>query len=305
MSNISLSNQCVLVTGGGGFIGSHLVDQFVKRNEVRVLDNFTTGSRENVHQSAEVIEGDVRDSNDLSAAVEGVDIVFHQAAQVSVERSIESPEKSFRSNTIPILTLLELAREHDFRVVFASSCAIYGDPQTIPIAEEHRLTPESPYGVEKLTGDYYTRIYHELYDVETVALRYFNVYGPRQSGGDYSGVIGIFKSQAEEGRPITIEGDGGQTRDFVHVSDIVQANCRAAVTENLGEAFNVGTGSSTTISQLAEMIQEISSSSAEIVHTKERSGDIEHSEASIKKIQQQMGFQPMIKLKKGLKKFIK
>jgi UDP-glucose 4-epimerase len=298
------TEQTVLVTGGAGFIGSHLVDRLVDDNEVRVLDNLSTGSRENLPEDAELIVGDVRSTDDLSLATRGVDIVFHQAAQVSVERSIEDPPKSFSSNVEPTVDILELARQRDFRVIVASSCAIYGEPEYTPIDESHRTEPRSPYGLEKLTVDRYTRLYNELYDVETVALRYFNVYGPRQSAGDYSGVISIFREQAESGEDLTVEGDGQQTRDFVHVDDIIRANMYAAGTKETGYAYNVGTGSATSIQELAETIQDLSDSNPDIVHIAERKGDIVESEADITMIQEKMGFEPRIPLQQGLKSLI-
>ncbi|WP_251344435.1 NAD-dependent epimerase/dehydratase family protein [Haloplanus halophilus] len=295
------TDQTVLVTGGAGFIGSHLVDRLVDDNEVRVLDNLSTGSRENLPAHAELIVGDVRSTDDLSRATQGVDIVFHQAAQVSVERSIEDPPGSFSSNLEPTIDILELARQRDFRVIVASSCAIYGNPEYTPIDEGHRKEPSSPYGLEKLTVDRYTRLYNELYDIETVALRYFNVYGPRQSAGDYSGVISIFREQAESGEDLTVEGDGQQTRDFVHVDDIVRANMYAAETDETGYAYNVGTGSATSIRELAETIQDLSDSNSDIVHIAERKGDIAESEADITLIRDKMDFEPRIPLQQGLK----
>lgn len=305
MSDIGPTDQTVLVTGGAGFIGSHLVDSLVVDNDVRVIDDLSTGKRDNVHPDATLIEADVRDEDALLTALDGVDVVFHQAAQVSVTRSVESPRESFSTNTTPSLTILDRAREHGFRVVIASSCAIYGDPDTTPIAESHRTDPRSPYGLEKLTVDRYVRLYHDLYGVESVALRYFNVYGPRQSGGDYSGVISIFKRQAMADEPLTVEGDGSQTRDFVHVDDVVRANLLAAETEAVGEAYNVGTGSTITIKELAALIRDLSGTSAPIQHVEGREGDIEKSQADISKIRTRMGFEPTIELARGLEMLLR
>ena len=300
MNDIGPTDQTVLVTGGAGFIGSHVVDALVSDNEVRAIDNLSTGKRGNVHPEATLIEGDIRDSERLHNAMEGVDIVFHQAAQVSVARSVETPQESFSVNTAPSLAVLEHARKQGCRVVIASSCAIYGDPTTTPISESDPKDPQSPYGVEKLTVDRYTRLYHELYDVEAIALRYFNVYGPRQSGGDYSGVIGIFKDQATSGEPLTVEGDGTQTRDFIHVDDVVRANLLAAETEAVGEVYNVGTGTTVTIKGLAELIRECSGADVPIQHVAGRDGDIEESQADISKIREHMGFAPTVSLTDGL-----
>lgn len=298
------SNQTVLVTGGAGFIGSHLVDRLIQSNEVRVLDNLSTGSRTNPPADAELVVGDVRDTELLSELTQDIDIVFHQAAQVSVQRSIEDPSESFSTNLEPTVELLELARKRGFRVVVASSCAIYGDPVYTPIDEEHRTSPNSPYGLEKLTLDRYTQLYNDLYDVETVALRYFNVYGPRQSASDYSGVIGIFREQAANGDDLTVEGDGQQTRDFIHVDDVIQANMYAAETKETGHAYNVGTGSATSIQELAETVQSLSESTPDIAHVEGRTGDIAESRADITKIQDKMGFEPDVSLREGLRSLI-
>ena len=300
MSKHGPKNKTVLVTGGAGFIGSHLVDSLVPNNEVRVLDNFSTGSHENLNSEAEVIETDLRNEKATENALQDVDLVFHQAAQVSVTRSIEQPQESFSNNLAATLNILEQARTNDFRVVLASSCAIYGDPEETPVPESHPKDPQSPYGLEKLTVDRYARLYHNLYDVETVALRYFNVYGPRQSGGDYSGVISIFKRQAENDEPLTVEVDGEQTRDFVHVDDVVRANLLAAETDRVGEAYNVGTGSTVTIRELAEQIRAVSGSDSAIRHVDGRNGDIERSQADIGRIRSRMRFEPKISLTEGL-----
>lgn len=304
MNELGPTNQTILVTGGAGFIGSHLVDSLVSDNRVRVIDNFSTGSQNNINPEAEVIEADLRNEDATANALENVDLVFHQAAQVSVTRSIERPEESFSNNLAATLNILEQARNKDFRVVLASSCAIYGDPKETPISESDKKDPQSPYGLEKLTVDRYARLYHEIYNTETVALRYFNVYGPRQSGGDYSGVISIFKQQAENDQSLTVEGDGKQTRDFVHVDDVVRANLLAAETDYVGAAYNVGTGSTVTIRKLAEQIKNISGSNSDIRHVEQREGDIRQSQADIERIQDQLGFEPTISLAEGLRSLI-
>lgn len=300
MSEVGPQDETVLVTGGAGFIGSHLVDRLVLNNEVRVLDNFSTGSHTNLNPEAELIETDLRNEAATERALQDVDVVFHQAAQVSVTRSVEQPQESFSNNLAATLNILEQARTNDFRVVLASSCAIYGEPEETPIDELDPKDPTSPYGLEKLTVDRYARLYHDLYDVETVALRYFNVYGPRQSGGDYSGVISIFKEQAENDEPLTVEGDGDQTRDFVYIDDIVHANLLAAETDHVGAAYNVGTGTTVTIRELAEQIRDVSGSNSEIKHVEEREGDIERSQADIGRIRNRMGYEPTVSLSEGL-----
>ncbi|WP_137284527.1 NAD-dependent epimerase/dehydratase family protein [Halorussus salinisoli] len=299
-----ISEKTILVTGGGGFIGSHIADALTAQNDVRILDDFSTGSRTNVPATATIIEGDIRDEDTLATAMSGVDIVFHQAALVSVQQSIEQPETSHSINLKATISLLEHAREEDARVVAASSAAIYGEPQTVPVTETAPKTPTSPYGADKLSLDHYMRLYYNLYGVETVALRYFNAYGPRQTAGDYSGVISIFKEQAMNGNPITVNGEGTQTRDFVHVDDIVQANLRAATTSHVGEAYNIGTGSSVTIQELAESIHEVADSESEIVHTDPRPGDIQHSCADITKAREHLKYSPNVSLETGLETLI-
>lgn len=294
-----LEGRTVLVTGGGGFVGGHLAANLVDDVELRVLDDFSNGSRDRVPDGAEVVEGDVRDAERLREAMAGVDCVFHQAAVVSVERSVEAPEETHEVNVDATLSVLERARETGARVVFASSAAIYGAPESVPIAEDAPKRPSSPYGLEKLGADQYCRLYADLYGVETVALRYFNIYGPGQSGGPYSGVITKFRSQAREGGPITVQGDGSQTRDFVHVSDVVRANRLAATTDRTGEAFNVGTGRSIDVATLARIVSE-AAGGVDVVHTDPRSGDIRDSLADVSKARSLLGYEPTVELESGI-----
>ena len=294
-----------LVTGGAGFIGSHLADRLVDDCTVTVYDDLSTGSRDNVPEDAEFIHADIRDDDTLRDAVDAADIVFHEAAQVSVQRSVGDPATSHAVNIDPLLTILEAARDTNTRVVFASSAAIYGHPESLPINESHPKTPTSPYGLEKLTADHYCRLYHDRYGVDAVVLRYFNAYGPGQQGGDYSGVISIFRDQARAGDEITVEGDGTQTRDFVHVDDIVEANLLAAATdEAAGETFNIGTGDSIEIRELAETIRDVTDSTADIVHVDSRPGDIDHSEADISKARDVLGFEPTYDIEAGLDAYL-
>lgn len=304
MSDTELSGQTILITGGAGFIGSHIADAVHEQNEVRVLDNLSTGSRENVPYGAELLEGDIRDRDALSRAIDGVDIVFHKAAMVSVPASVEQPKHCHETNGTATLDILEAARANDARVILASSAAIYGQPETVPVSEDAPKRPESPYGLEKLSADYYTQLYADRYGVETVTLRYFNVYGPRQTGGQYSGVICAFLEQARSGGPLTVEGDGEQTRDFVHVDDVVQANLRAATTDMTGTSYNIGTGSDISIRALAETIQSLAATDAEIVHTDPRPGDIERSNANISKAREQLGYTPTVSITDGLAQLI-
>jgi UDP-glucose 4-epimerase len=294
----------VLVTGGAGFIGSHLTDALVPDHDVTVLDDFSSGSRENVHPSTTVVEGDIRDRRQLDRAARGADVIFHEAASVSVDRSIEDPEGSHEINVDAALSTLEAARREDARCVLASSAAIYGQPDEVPIDETEPASPESPYGIEKLSVDHYARVYEDLYDLPTVALRYFNVYGPRQTASDYSGVISVFLEQAREGRPITVHGDGTQTRDFVHVDDVVRANLLAMETDHVGEAYNVGTGRAISIDDLATAVREVTDSDSEIVYTEGREGDIERSRADVGKARSMLRYESTVDLEDGLETLV-
>jgi UDP-glucose 4-epimerase len=302
MVGSTLSDRTVLITGGAGFVGSHLADRLVAGNVVRVLDDLSSGRREYVPDEAELIVGDVRDRELLAQVMDGVDVVFHEAAVVSVEDSVERPTETHDVNVDGTLQVLEAAREEDARVVVASSAAVYGHPDGVPVAEGDPKTPTSPYGIDKLAVDQYTRRYHDLYGLDTVALRYFNIYGPRQSAGAYSGVIDAFFEQARSGGPITVEGDGTQTRDFVHVADVVEANLRAATTDRVGRAFNVGTGRETEIGALAETIRDVTGEDVPIVHTDPREGDIDRSCAATARAREELGFQANRGLEEGLER---
>ncbi|QCS42132.1 NAD-dependent epimerase/dehydratase family protein [Natrinema versiforme] len=303
MDSPAIRDKTILVTGGAGFIGSHLVDALTPHNEVRILDNFTTGDRAHVPDEVTVIEGDVRDPIALQKAARGVDVIFHHAAVVSVTQSVDEPRQSNRTNLEASLLVLEQARQEDARVVVASSAAVYGHPEELPVSETAPTNPTSPYGVQKLALDQYARLYEELYDLPTVVLRYFNVYGPRQQG-PYSGVISTFLEQARADEPITIQGDGQQSRDFVHVSDVVRANLRAATTDAVGEAYNIGTGQRTTIRELAETVRDATGSSSTIVNRDPRSGDIRHSGADTSKAAHDLGFEARLGLKSGIRSLV-
>ncbi|NUC74894.1 NAD-dependent epimerase/dehydratase family protein [Haloterrigena sp. SYSU A558-1] len=303
MDTAAIRDKTVLVTGGAGFIGSHLVEALAPHNEVRILDNFSSGDRSYLPDGVTIVEGDVGDPIALQRAARGVDVIFHHAALVSVSRSVDAPRRSNETNLDASLLVLEQARQEDARVVVASSAAVYGHPDELPVSETASTDPASPYGIQKLAVDQYARRYAELYDLETVALRYFNAYGPRQRG-PYSGVISTFLEQARAGEPVTIEGDGEQTRDFVHVSDIVRANLRAATTDAVGEAYNIGTGSRTSIKELAETITDATDSDSPIVHRDSRPGDIRHSGADVSKAKRTLGFEPRVSLESGIQSLV-
>ncbi len=300
----AVTDETILITGGAGFIGSHLAKALVSDNDVRVLDNLTNGRRANVPDEATFFEVDLLDEDALARAAEDVDLIFHEAALVSVRSSVENPTASHEINTAGTLNVLEAARKNDARVVLASSAAIYGQPEHVPISENDPKTPTSPYGLDKLTIDHYARQYHELYGLETVALRYFNAYGPGQTAGDYSGVISIFCEQARQNDPITVHGDGKQTRDFVYIDDLVRANLRAATTDTVGTAYNIGTGTSVTIRELAETVVEVTDATSEITHTDGRNGDIRHSESNITAARTDLGYDPMVSLREGLERTV-
>lgn len=304
MTTTEPTDEELLLTGGAGFIGSRLADALCTANDVTVLDSLVAGERSRVPDAAEFLRADIRDEDALDDAIARTDTVFHEAAIVSVARSVEDPLESHAVNAESTLRVLEAARRHDARVVLASSAAIYGHPASIPVGEPDPKEPTSPYGLEKLTADHYARLYHDLYGLETVALRYFNVYGPGQTGGDYAGVITVFVEQALNDDPITVHGDGSQTRDFVFVDDVVRANLAAATTDVTGEAFNVGTGDSITIRELAESIRDIADSNSDIVHTDPREGDVDHSEADVSKARTHLDYEPTVSIREGLDRTI-
>jgi len=299
----------VLVTGGAGFIGSHLVDALVKTGcKVTVLDNLVTGRRSNLEHLADrinFVEGDIRDEDLLNRVIQGCEVVFHQAAVVSVTLSVEDPPHACDVNDLGTVRVLDAARKNAvWRVVMASSSAVYGDDPKLPKQEGMTPHPLSPYAVQKLSGEYYASVFNALYGLETVCLRYFNVYGPRQDpSSPYSGVISIFMDKASSGEPPVIYGDGGQTRDFVFVEDVVRANLLAAThKEAAGWVFNVGTGSFIRILDLWKLIAEISGVHLKPTFGPQRTGDIRESVSDISRIAAVIGFKPHISLHSGLEK---
>ena len=299
-------NKC-LVTGGAGFIGSNLVEHLVGASvQVKVLDNLSSGRLQNLDLCREYIEfkqGDVRDLPALQEMMSGVEVVFHQAALVSVPQSIEDPIEAAMVNDLGTLNVLEAARLRGVRrVVFASSCAVYGDLPELPKREDMDIKPLSPYAASKLHGETYARLYRDLYGLETVCLRYFNVYGPRQDpSSPYSGVISIFMDKAARGETVTIHGDGEQCRDFVYVADVVQANLLAAQRQNIsGVVINVGTGKSVTVNSLWKNISELAGVQGEPERAGFRAGDIRQSVANISRARHLLGFEPGHSLEEGL-----
>jgi nucleoside-diphosphate-sugar epimerase len=299
-----------LITGGAGFIGSHIVQHLLKANhQARVLDNFSTGKRENLafaagSRSLEIHEGDIRDAATVAAAMADIDGVFHEAALVSVPLSVEQPELSFDINARGSFNVFEAARKAGVRrVVCASSAAVYGDNAKLPLSETAAPIPLSPYGLDKLYTEQLGAMYQSLYGQQMVALRYFNVFGPRQDPkSPYSGVISIFVDRLKAGTVPTIYGDGEQTRDFVYVGDIVQANLKAMFTKSAGfRVFNVGCGRKTSLNQLLAQLKELTGSAVTPTYVDGRSGDIRHSLSDISRIQTELGYAPEYTLAEGLR----
>lgn len=301
----------VLVTGGAGFIGSHIVERLVKDgHEVVAYDNLSSGKRENlahIGPKVELIEADVRDAPQLDYYMAGCDVVFHEAAVVSVPYSVEHPQETHDVNIQGTLNVLLAAKRRGVkRVVFACSAAVYGDDPEMPKRESMRAAPMSPYGVEKMTGEHYLGVWNLLYGVETVSLRYFNVFGERQDPkSPYSGVISIFVDRALKGEPVTIYGDGGQSRDFVYVGNVVDANIRAALTPGIGgRAYNVACGKSTTLLELLDTIEGIVGSKTGRTFAPPRAGDIRESVADVTRIREDLGYDPKVGVEEGLRRLV-
>lgn len=290
----------VLVTGGAGFIGGHLVRELDSVCDVTVLDDLSVGDRAVVPEGVEFIRGDIRDGQTVADAAEGKDVIFHQAALVDVTDTIRRPLEGHGRNATGTVTVLEAARRTDARVVVASSAAIYGHPDSLPVHESDPKTPLSPYGIDKLAADQYARVYADLYDLPTVALRYFNVYGPSQSTDDGKGVVDAFFDRVRRGEPVTIHGDGTQTRDFVHVRDVVRANLLAATTDRVGRAYNIGTGTAVSIREVADQISRIVDSECEVIHEEPREGDIQHSRADVQRARTELNFESRYEFEDGL-----
>ncbi len=301
-------SELYLVTGGCGFIGSHLCEAILERGgRVRVLDNLSSGHLHNIdpwRDRIEVVIGDIGQCDTVAKAMDGVTYVFHQAALVSVFDSVARPRLNHDVNVTGTLNVLMAAREHGVkRVVAASSAAVYGNDPENPKHEGMVPSPESPYAIGKIAGEYYLRVFQSLYDLETVSLRYFNVYGPRQDPGSvYSGVISRFVHALEQGQTPVVFGDGLQTRDFVYVRDVVQANMLVMHDDRVGrgEAFNVATGRSVTLLDLLRVLGERFGVSIRPDFQPVRAGDIRESSASIKRIQHTVDYEPAYDLERGL-----
>jgi nucleoside-diphosphate-sugar epimerase len=304
-----------LVTGGGGFVGSNLVEALLRRGEdVTALDDFSTGRRSNLAEASTwarqgggvwtLVEGDIRDLDTCRKAVEGMDFVLHQAAIPSVQRSVKDPLTTNDVNVRGSLQMLVAARDARVRrFVFASSSSLYGDSETLPKVETMPAAPISPYGLQKLAGETYCRLFHRLYGLPTVALRYFNVFGPRQDpGSEYSAVIPKFMAALREGRRPRIFGDGEQSRDFTFVANVVRANLLACEAGEAawGRAFNVACGDRITLNGLLEILGELSGTRPDPEYAAARPGDIRHSLADVASAGEFLGYDPEFDLREGL-----
>jgi UDP-glucose 4-epimerase len=299
--------QKALITGGAGFIGSNLVRLLVEQGvAVRVLDSLSTGYLKNIEKlPVEFVRGDIRDFDAVRNAVAGVDVIFHLAAHIGNVKSVENPQEDVQINALGAVNLLEAARQASVRrIVYSSSAAIFGELLTMPIAEDHPQNPDSPYGVSKLAAEKYMLTYARLYGLTAVCLRYFNVYGVHQRYDAYGNVIPIFADRLVNEKPITIYGTGEQTRDFVNVKDVANANFLAATRAQQTGVYNLGSGSSITINTLAAYCQEASGIKAvDVVHAPPRRGEVLHCQADISKASAELGFIPNADILSGLREY--
>ncbi|HET9193260.1 MAG TPA: SDR family oxidoreductase [Vicinamibacterales bacterium] len=295
-----------LVTGGAGFIGSHLAEELARRGErVRIADSFITGKRENLKHipGVELIEGDLADLAVAQQAVAGVDYVLHQAAIPSVPRSVQDPITSNRANIDASVNVLVAARDAGVRrLVYAGSSSAYGDTPTLPKVETMGTAPRSPYALQKLVAEQYCQMFTRLYGLETVTIRYFNVFGPRQDpSSPYSGVISLFIRALVEGRQPTIYGDGEQTRDFTYVANVVDGVLRACTAPDAsGEVINVATGGRISLNQLFDVLKGLTGADSSPLYAEPRAGDVRDSQADIGKARRLLGYQPLVALDQGL-----
>ena len=300
-----------LVTGGAGFIGSHIVDELLKRGEeVRVLDNFSTGKRENLEPflgHIELIEGDLRSHHQVRDAVRGVNYISHQGALPSVPRSVQDPITSDQVNVGGTLNILEAAKEEGVkRVVLASSSSVYGANEEVPKLETMIPEPISPYAVTKLTGEYYCKVFSHIFGLETVSLRYFNVFGPKMDPTSaYSTFISIFVVGMLSDSPLVVHGNGTISRDFTYITNVVNANMRALDTEGVsGEVFNVGCGESQSLNEIIDILRELIGRAGSISNGPPRSGDAQQSMADIAKAREMLSYEPEVSVREGLRRVV-
>ena len=297
-----------VVTGGGGFIGSNIVRQLLVEGwDVTVVDDFSTGYERNLERApqATLLRGDIRDEALMDRALDGARVVFHLAASVGNKASIDHPFRDADINVRGTLVVLEAMRKRRVgKIVYSSSAGIFGELKTLPIREDHPIEPLSPYGATKLAGEKLVLAYGGLYGFESVALRYFNVYGPHQRFDAYGNVIPIFAHRMLSGEPITIFGDGEQTRDFVNVNDVAQANIRSGTTAGVTGAFNVGSATRISINDLAGMMYRILGIEPQIRYGEPRPGDVRDSLADVSRAQRAFGFDPAVELESGMREYL-
>lgn len=305
--------KLALVTGGAGFIGSHLVDGLLGAGyAVRVIDDFSSGNRANLARVADridIVEGSIVNENDCRRACDGADVIFHQAAVPSVPRSIDEPMPSHASNIDGTFGLLMAARAAGVRrVVYAASSSAYGETEVQPKVESMTSVPLSPYAVQKLTGEHYCQVFASCFGLSTIALRYFNVFGPRQNPkSQYAAAIPAFITAIHEDRPPTVYGDGEQTRDFTYIENVVNANLKAAAAGDAasGQVMNIACGSAISVNQIIAMINEALGKSVQPEYLPTRPGDIKHSLADISKARELIGYNPEISIEEGLNRTIR
>ncbi|MDP2302758.1 MAG: SDR family oxidoreductase [Ignavibacteria bacterium] len=304
-----MKRKKIVITGGAGFIGSHIAEYWSNQNEdVVVLDNLRSGYKKNINGLSNVnfVEGSITNKELVEEVVTNADYVFHLAAMISVPESVINPYECVEINIIGLLNILEAAKKHSVKkIIHSSSAAVYGDNPESPKHTNMKPEPKSPYGITKLDGEYYLQMYKENFGINTTSLRYFNVFGPRQDPkSQYAAAIPIFVASALKNDDIIIYGDGEQTRDFVYVKDVVQANILAATNDSLSGVFNVGNGYSISINKLVEMVLSLTESTSKIIYKEERAGDIKHSLASIDDTKMNLKFSPQFDLLKGLEETI-
>ena len=291
------------MTGGAGFIGSHLVDALIAAGlRVRTIDNFITGRREGVNRAAEMVEADIRDASSIANAFDGVDTVFHVAAQPRIPLSIAKPVETHMTNVVGTLNVLIAARDHKVRrFVYSGSSSVYGDQATIPMVETMTPNPVNPYALQKYVGEQYTRMFHRLFAMQTITLRYFGVYGPRMAQeGSYVLAIAAFLKARRDGRPLEIYGDGEQTRDFTHVSDVVAANMLAMDCEIAdGRALNIGRGENVSLNRIAAMF------GGPVIHHQGRPGEMRDTLADRTQAEQVLGWRPKVSIAEGIADLLK
>ena len=306
-----MKNKSIVITGGAGFIGSNIADMLSDDNQVTVIDNLSTGYQKNIQHLIDAnkirfVNGSICDLDLLQNEFCNVDVVFHEAAIPSVPRSVDNPLQSHDANITGSLNVLIAARDNDVgKVVYASSSSVYGDSPTLPKHEEMIPNPLSPYAVNKLSAEYYCKVFTEVYGLKTVALRYFNVFGPRQDPtSEYAAVIPKFIKLINQGKSPVIYGDGEQSRDFTFVDNVVQANIKAAEHTDVTGVFNAACGSKMTVNELAQELMRIIGKEVEVTYEPPRPGDIKHSLADSSKAKEQFDFDPQVSIKKGLEETV-